>query len=91
MTTAEFQVTGMTCSHCEHAVATEVGQLSGVQSVDVSAATGRLVVTATDPVEDCTANRPAPYSPIVRVTPGLEVQPTNQQLNDVIRYLLDLP
>ena len=52
MTTAEFQVTGMTCSHCEHAVATEVGQLSGVQNVDVSAATGRLVVTTTDPVED---------------------------------------
>ena len=52
MTTAEFQVTGMTCSHCEHAVAIEVGQVSGVQNVDVSAATGRLVVTTTDPVED---------------------------------------
>jgi copper chaperone CopZ len=52
MTTAEFQVTGMTCSHCEHAVATEVGQLSGVQNIDVSAATGRLVVTTSDPVED---------------------------------------
>jgi copper chaperone CopZ len=51
MTAAEFQVTG-TCSHCEHAVATEVGQLPGVQNVDVSTATGRLVVTTTDPVED---------------------------------------
>ena len=43
---AEFQVSGMSCSHCEHAVTTEVGQLTGVQSVDVSAATGRLVVTS---------------------------------------------
>ena len=52
MTTAEFQVTGMTCSHCEHAVAAEVGRLSRVQNVDVSAATGRLAVTIDDPVED---------------------------------------
>ena len=52
MTTTEFQVTGMTCAHCEHAVSSEVGQLPGVQGVDVSAATGRLVVTITSPVED---------------------------------------
>lgn len=52
MTTTEFRVTGMTCSHCEHAVATEVGQLPGVQNVDVSAGTGRLVVTSTAPVEE---------------------------------------
>ena len=52
MTTTEFQVTGMTCSHCEHAVSGEVGQLPGVQNVDVSAATGRLVVTSTAAVED---------------------------------------
>ena len=42
----------MTCSHCENAVAAEVGQLPGVQAVDVTAATGRLTVTSTAPVED---------------------------------------
>lgn len=52
MTTIKFQVTGMTCSHCEHAVSEEVGQIPGVQQVEVSAATGRLTVTSSAPVLD---------------------------------------
>lgn len=52
MSTTEYQVTGMTCGHCEHAVSTEVGQLPQVQSVEVSAVTGRLVVTSATPVRD---------------------------------------
>lgn len=44
MATSEYQVTGMTCGHCETAVRGEVGQLPGVEQVDVSAATGKLVV-----------------------------------------------
>jgi copper ion binding protein len=52
MTTTEFQVTGMTCSHCEHAVTDEVGQVPGVKSVDVNASTGRLVVTSAAAVSD---------------------------------------
>jgi copper chaperone len=51
-TTIEFQVTGMTCAHCEHAVSTEVGQIAGVQGVEVSATTGRLVITSDVPVSD---------------------------------------
>ena len=31
MTSTEFRVTGMTCSHCEHAVSEEVGQIPGVE------------------------------------------------------------
>ena len=50
--TTQFQVTGMTCSHCERAVSSEVGQLPGVENVDVSSANGRLLVTSTAPVED---------------------------------------
>ena len=52
MTTTEFQVAGMTCSHCEHAVSTEVGQIAGVQNVEVSAATGRLIVISSAPVDE---------------------------------------
>jgi copper chaperone len=52
MSTTEYQVTGMTCGHCEHAVSTEVGQIPGVQNVEVSAATGRLVITSDTPVAD---------------------------------------
>ena len=52
MTTTEFQVTGMTCAHCEHAVSSEVSQIAGVDHVEVSAATGLLVITISEPVAD---------------------------------------
>lgn len=51
MSTVEYQVTGMSCSHCERAIREEVEQIGGVTAVDVSAADGRLVVTA-DGVSD---------------------------------------
>lgn len=52
MTTSEYQVTGMTCGHCETAVSGEVGGLPGVEQVDVSAATGKLVVTSAVALDD---------------------------------------
>ena len=52
MSTSEYQVTGVTCGHCEMSVREEVGALPGVQQVDVSARTGRLVVTSAVPIED---------------------------------------
>lgn len=50
--TTEYQVTGMSCGHREAAIRTEVFEIPGVTDIDVSAATGRLAVTATQPVED---------------------------------------
>ena len=50
--TSEYRVTGMTCSHCESAVRQEVSQIAGVEKIDVSAADGRLVISATAPVAD---------------------------------------
>lgn len=52
MTTTEFQITGMTCGHCEMSVREEVAQVAGIDSVDVSHATGRLVVTSAAPVDE---------------------------------------
>ncbi len=52
MATTEYQVSGMSCGHCEAAVAEEVGALEGVEAVDVSAATGRLVVSGSDLPDD---------------------------------------
>lgn len=46
MTTNEFQVTGMSCGHCEATVRRHVSQIEGVEAVAVSAADGRLVVTS---------------------------------------------
>lgn len=52
MATIEYQVTGMTCGHCESAVREEVGQIAGVQDIDVSASTGRLAVTSGTEIDD---------------------------------------
>lgn len=54
MATSEYQVTGMTCGHCEMSVRGEVSRLPGVEQVDVSAVTGRLVVTSAEALADAT-------------------------------------
>jgi copper chaperone len=52
MTTTEFQVTGMTCGHCELSIREEVQEVVGVESVEVSHRTGKLVVTGDGTVDD---------------------------------------
>jgi copper chaperone CopZ len=52
MATNEYQVTGMSCGHCEASVRGEVSKLDGVDRIDVSAASGRLVITSTAPLSD---------------------------------------
>ena len=52
MNTSEYQVTGMTCGHCEMSVRGEVSNVPGVQEIHVSAQTGRLVVTSAGSVDD---------------------------------------
>lgn len=68
MTTSnEYQVTGMTCGHCEMSVREEVGELAGVTDIQVSAQTGRLVVTSEEPLDDAqvlTAVQEAGYSAV---------------------------
>lgn len=46
--TLSYDVTGMTCSHCENAVRQEVEPLTGVQSVEVDASSGALRITVPD-------------------------------------------
>ena len=48
----EYKVTGMTCGHCEMSIREELSALTGVHDVEVSAQTGRLVITATGPLGD---------------------------------------
>jgi copper chaperone len=52
MATAEYQVTGMTCGHCELSIREEVGELAGIEEIRVSANTGKLVVTSADPIDE---------------------------------------
>jgi copper chaperone len=50
--TTEYQVTGMSCGHCEASVRSEVAKLAGVEQIEVSAATGRLVVRSAAALPD---------------------------------------
>ena len=52
MTTTEYRVTGMTCGHCEASVREEVSEIAGIEDIQVSAETGKLVVTSDDNVTD---------------------------------------
>ncbi|WP_295011978.1 heavy-metal-associated domain-containing protein [uncultured Microbacterium sp.] len=52
MSINEYQVTGMTCEHCERSVREEVGEIAGVEDIQVSAQSGRLVVTAEGDLDD---------------------------------------
>ena len=52
MVTNEYQVTGMTCGHCEMSIREEVGQIAGVEEIQVNAQTGKLAVTGTNAVDD---------------------------------------
>jgi len=52
MTTTAYQVTGMTCGHCEMSVRREVSKIAGVDAVQVSAADGSLVITASSALDD---------------------------------------
>jgi copper chaperone len=50
--TRRYTVHGMTCSHCVLSVREEVSELSGVWSVDVDLASGRMTVTGRDVSDD---------------------------------------
>lgn len=52
MAANEYQVTGMTCGHCEMSVREEVGEIAGVTGIEVSAQTGKLLVSAEGEIDD---------------------------------------
>jgi copper chaperone CopZ len=52
MTTQTFQVTGMTCDHCVHAVTDELSALDGVHTVDIDLATATVRVDAQRPLTE---------------------------------------
>ncbi|MFG2968356.1 heavy-metal-associated domain-containing protein [Streptomyces sp. NPDC048288] len=44
--TAVYQVTGMSCGHCEGSVSAEISRLPGVSSVTAVAASGEVTVVS---------------------------------------------
>ena len=52
-----FDVTGMTCSHCESAIASELARVAGVVTIDVDARAGTVVLGCTsEPDHDAVAS-----------------------------------
>lgn len=51
-TTAVYTVSGMTCGHCVQSVTEEVSAITGVHSVDVELATGKVTVTSAAPLTE---------------------------------------
>ena len=49
--TSTYTVNGMTCAHCESAVATELSELPGVTAVDVNLDTGVVTVSSDVPLQ----------------------------------------
>lgn len=50
--TTVYQVSGMTCGHCEGAISEEVSGIEGVTSVKAVASTGRVTVVSAAPLSD---------------------------------------
>ncbi|MFD5032131.1 heavy-metal-associated domain-containing protein [Streptomyces sp. NPDC058405] len=50
--TTVYQVTGMTCGHCEGAVSSEISAIEGVTSVQAVAATGQVTVVSRAPLDE---------------------------------------
>ncbi|MFE7468223.1 heavy-metal-associated domain-containing protein [Streptomyces sp. NPDC057499] len=50
--TTVYQVSGMTCGHCEGAISEEVSGIEGVTSVKAVASTGRVTVVSTAPLAE---------------------------------------
>lgn len=50
--TTVYEVTGMTCGHCEGAVSEEISEIAGVSSVKAVAATGLVTVVSEAPLDE---------------------------------------
>ncbi|WP_432748010.1 heavy-metal-associated domain-containing protein [Streptomyces sp. JH002] len=52
MSTTTYQVSGMTCGHCESSVRSELSALEGVSEVTAKASSGLVTVVSETPLEE---------------------------------------
>ncbi len=52
MSTASYNISGMTCDHCVNSVRTEIGKLSGVTDVAVELSTGHVTITSATTLDE---------------------------------------
>jgi copper ion binding protein len=53
-TTSTWHVTGMTCGHCVASVTEEIGEIEGVEDVQVVLESGEVSVTSAAPLDRAT-------------------------------------
>lgn len=51
MAETTYTVSGMTCEHCVASVTEEVGEIAGVDAVNVDLPTGKVTVTSESPLD----------------------------------------
>jgi copper chaperone CopZ len=51
-TTVVYAVSGMSCGHCEKAIGEELAALPGVTAVTAEAASGRVSVSSSSPLDE---------------------------------------
>ena len=51
MSTTTITVTGMSCGGCASSVREEIGDIPGVNTVDVDLSSGTVIIESADPVE----------------------------------------
>ncbi|CAL9519183.1 hypothetical protein SUDANB171_03786 [Streptomyces sp. enrichment culture] len=52
MSTTTYQVSGMTCGHCESSVRSELSALEGVSEVTAKASSGLVTVVSQAPLDE---------------------------------------
>jgi len=50
--TSVYQVSGMSCGHCEGSVSGEISEIAGVTSVKAVASTGEVTVVSATPLDE---------------------------------------
>ena len=66
----KYQVSGMTCGHCVHAVTTEISALPGVTDVKVDLESGQVDVESTAPLDEATVAAAIDEAGYTLVRPG---------------------
>lgn len=52
LTTTDYIVTGMTCEHCVASIRRELGEVPGIENIDLSLADGALSISSAAPLDD---------------------------------------
>lgn len=66
----KYQVSGMTCNHCVHAVTTELSALPGVTGVAVDLEAGMVDVESIEPLDEDTVAAAIDEAGYTLVRPG---------------------